>query len=479
MPTDSRDSGYQRSVAVVGAGITGLVAAYELRRQGVNVTLYEAASHAGGCIRTTAADGFIAEHGPNSFVTSPAAEALLSRLGLQREVVEASPTANKRFIVRRGRLQSVPLSPRGLLRTPLLSAHAKLRLITEPFVKAGDADVDESVASFVRRRFGPETLDYGFDPFISGVFAGDPEQLSMSHALPRLFAMEREHGSVFKAVIGGQRAARRARRGEPDAAASTQPVASHPRLISFRHGMGALVGTLEASLAGTLRLQCPVRLLHRNEARWALDAGEARQSHTRSVDAVVLATPTHAMSAMELPAALRQSAVPLEEVEYPPVSTLTLGFRRADIAHALDGFGMLIPSVEHRYMLGALFSSTLFPERAPADHVTITCFVGGTRYPARAREETPALLQHVMYDLRDLLGARGEPVFVKHVLWPRAIPQYNVGYGEVLEAADAMEMSNPGLYLAGNYRHGISVGDCVSSGQRVAQRVAAYLTRAG
>ena len=465
VPTDDRDSGEGRSVAVVGAGITGLVAAYELRRRGVNVTLYESAAHAGGAIRTTRAAGFLAEHGPNSFMTSPAVEALLSQLDLQRDVVNANPASSKRFVARDGTLQPFPLSPPALLTTRLFSVRAKLRLLLEPTIKPGKEDSDESVASFVRRRFGKEVLDYAVDPFMSGVFAGDPEQLSIAHALPRLFRMERDHGSIGKALLAKRR------EGTADI--------ERPRMISFTGGMGMLVDALEASLAGTLRLRCPARLLHRQETRWVVDAGEEGASRTRSVDAVVMATPTHVMTAMELPAALRRHAAPLESVEYPPVSTLTLGFRRADIAHPLDGFGMLLPSTERRNLLGALFNSTLFPDRAPTDHVTITCFLGGTRQPARAREESDGLVRLAMQDLRELLGARGEPVFVKHVFWPRAIPQYNVGHAEAIAAAETMELSNPGLYLAGNYRHGISVGDCIGSGQRVAERVEAYLTRAG
>ncbi|MES2523293.1 MAG: protoporphyrinogen oxidase [Gemmatimonadota bacterium] len=500
VPRDQHDPGDHRSVAVVGAGITGLVAAYELRRRGVNVTLYEASSHAGGVIRTTHAEGFLSEHGPNSFVTSPQVEALLTQLDLQNDVVEANPGANKRFVVRNGQLVPFPLSPPAMLSTSLFSMRAKLRVLLEPLVKASESDGDESVASFVRRRLGREVLDYAVDPFISGIFAGDPEALSMAHAFPRVFQLERAHGSLSKGLMAQRRAASRARKeaaaglkaGEPAAGSAAsnaaggagggtvEPAApTRARLISFVDGMQTLTDALEAALGGTLRLSCPVRLLHRGDTRWVVDAGAEGASRTRSIDAVVMATPAHVMAAMELPAALRRFAAPVEQVEYPPVSTLTLGFRRRDISHPLDGFGMLIPSVEKRSVLGALFSSSLFPSRAPADHVTITCFVGGARYPARARESSEMLVERVMHDLRDLVGARGEPMFVKHVYWPRAIPQYNVGYAAVKEAADAMEMANPGLYLAGNYRNGVSVGDCVASGQQIAERVQAYLARAG
>lgn len=474
------DGGDTRSVAVVGAGITGLVAAYELRRRGVNVTLYEASGHTGGAIRTTHADGFLAEHGPNSFVTSTAVDTLLQQLDLQDDVVEASPGANRRYVVRHGALMPFPLSPPTMLTTGLLSFKAKLRVLMEPLVRTRTQESDESVASFVRRRLGHEVLDYAVDPFISGIFAGDPETLSMAHAFPRVAELERQYGSLSKGLMMTRK---QLAGGEQPATSPGGPMTAAPparaRLISFVDGMQTLTDTLEASIPGTVRLGCPVRLVHRQDARWVVDAGQDGAARSRLVDAVVMATPAHVLAAMELPAAMRKLAAPIERVDYPPVSTLTLGFNREDVAHALDGFGVLVPAVERRALLGALFSSSLFPGRAPDDCVTITCFVGGSRQADRAREDTDLLVERVLLDLRQLLGVRGEPVFAKHVYWSRAIPQYTVGYQAVKDAADTTERQNPGLYLAGNYRNGVSVGDCVASGQQVAERVAAYLTRAG
>jgi protoporphyrinogen/coproporphyrinogen III oxidase len=485
VPPTEPHAGDHRSVAVVGAGITGLVAAYELRQRGVHVTLFEASGHGGGAIRTSHTDGFLAEHGPNSFITSAPVDALLAQLDLQDDVVEANPTANRRYIVRNGTLQSFPMTPPAMLFTRLFSLKAKLRVLLEPLVRKTSTDADESVASFVRRRMGGEVLDYAVDPFISGIFAGDTETLSMMHAFPRVFDLERMHGSLSAGLMATRGRIPEASAMEKAAASGADPrdvpaaPPSRARLISFVDGMQTLTDALEASLVGTLRLGCPVRFLHRNDARWVIEAGHDGESRTRTFDAVVMATPAHVLAAMELPAGLRKQASIVEGVEYPPVSALTLGFARADVAHALDGFGMLIPAKEKRSILGALFSSSLFPDRAPDGHVSITCFVGGTRMPERAREDTDLMVERVLIDLRQLLGVRGKPVFVNHVYWPRAIPQYTVGYQAVKNAADEMESDNPGLYLAGNYRSGVSVGDCVASGQQIAQRVASYLTQAG
>lgn len=478
------ERGEPRSVVVIGAGITGLVAAYELKRRGVTVTVFEAGPRAGGSIGTSLADGFLAEHGPNSFVSSAPVEELLGRLGLQDEVVEANPDANRRYIMRGGRLVAFPMSPLALLTTPLLSFRAKLRVLLEPLVRGGAVGADESVASFVRRRLGKEVLDYAVNPFIAAIFAGDPERLSMAHAFPRVYDLERAHGSLSKGLVRSRRAARNATRdGEADTGgASSESVSAESagaRLISFRDGLQVLTDTLADALGGTLKLSTPVRLLHRGESRWVVETGPDGAVRARAVDAIVLATPAHAVAAMELPASIRRDALPIEQVEYPPVSSLTLGFRREDIAHTLDAFGVLVPEVEQRTVLGILFSSTLFPDRAPDGHVAITVFVGGARQPELARLQTDELVRLVRTDLRDMLGVRGEPVFAKHVYWSRGIPQYSVGYGAVKDAADATEAANPGLYLTGNYRHGVSVGDCIASGQQAAEKVAAYLTRAG
>ena len=486
-PPPEIERGEPRSVVVIGAGITGLVAAYELKGRGVPVTLFEASGQAGGAIGTSLADGFLAEHGPNSFVTSAPVEALIDQLGLQNDVVESNMDTNRRYVVRGGRLLPFPMTPWSMLTTPLLSKRAKLRILLEPLVRANPESGDESIASFVRRRLGSEVLDYAVNPFIAGIFAGDPEQLSMAHAFPRVFALEREYGSLSRGLMKSRRDAYNARRaaagaaapGETNAVPTAHAVPARARLISFRDGLQTLPDALAAALGSTLKLSTPARLLHHGEDRWIIETGHDGAVRARAIDAIVLAAPAHALTAMELPAEIRRYALPIEHVEYPPVSCITLGFRREDVAHPLDGFGVLVPTVEKRQILGALFSSTLFPDRAPDGHVTITVFIGGGRDPKLARLGTDELVRLVRTDLKELLGVRGDPVFAKHVYWPRGIPQYAVGYDAVKDAADATEAANPGLYLTGNFRHGVSVGDCIASGQQVAQNVAAYLAQKG
>ncbi|MBU6365412.1 MAG: protoporphyrinogen oxidase [Gemmatimonadetes bacterium] len=464
------------SVAVVGGGITGLVAAYLLRQRGARVTLFEAADQVGGAIRTTRTDGFLAEHGPGAFLTSPLVEGLLDALGVGPAVVEASPSANRRYVVRDGALVPFPVRPLAMLTTPLLSPPAKLRVLMEPLVRTPSPSPDESVASFVRRRLGPEVLDYAVDPFVAGIFAGDPEQLSLRHAFPRVAELEAQHGSLSRGLMASRRR-RPAPAGHEMPSEWPAPAHARARLVSFADGMQTLPEALGAALGDTVRCRCPVRLLHRQGARWVLEAGGEGAPVTCTVDAVVLATPAHVLAAMELPAELRQWSTAVERVDYPSMSTLVLGFMRDEVAHPLDGYGVLVPTVERRTLLGALFSSSLFPGRAPEGEVAISCFVGGAAGADRAREGTDLLVERLLLELRGLLGVDGEPTFVHHVYWPKGIPQYTVGYQAVKDAAASMETQHPGLYLAGNYRNGVSVGDCVAEGTEVAGRVGRFLGR--
>jgi oxygen-dependent protoporphyrinogen oxidase len=192
---------------------------------------------------------------------------------------------------------------------------------------------------------------------------------------------------------------------------------------------------------------------------------------TLTADAVVSTLPLHALSRIDIGQSAHPALTRLAAVPYPPVSSLALGFRRADVGHALDGFGVLVPSAERKRILGVLFSSTLFEHRAPDDVVLLTCFLGGVRQPDVGRMETAALLDVVLPELASILGVTGTPTFVQHTVWPNAIPQYNVGHDDVSHAADAVEAAMPGLIVDGQFRRGVSVGDCIAAGALIASRV--------
>ena len=423
--------------------------------------MYEASDRIGGSIKSERKDGYLAELGPSSLAApSGQVAALLSDLGLDASRVPALSTARNRYIVRRGRLTRLPMSPAELLTSRLLSNVAKLAIFGEPLVEAGDSPLEESVAAFVRRRFNQEVVDYVVNPFVAGVFAGDPEQLSVRHAIPKLHALERTHGSVMKAFVQMMKARRQAEQGGAGS------------MISFRGGLQEIPDALGRELNSELRLRAPVTQLRSGPRGWTV--GAAFQT-PELFDAVVYAAPSHSLDEIDLDLAAAERLSTLSSILHPPVAVLALGFRRDQVTHPLDGFGFLAPEVERRRVLGVIFSSSLFPDRAPAGHVMLTAFVGGTRDPDFVQADPQTLTARVLDDLRQLLGTRGEPTFRTVQVWPKAIPQYVLGYGRFKEIADDVERRNPGLVLAGTYRDGVSLGDAIGSGEQAAARIGEHL----
>ena len=453
------------AIAIVGAGLAGLTAAYRLKRKGHRVVVYESSERVGGVIRTERREGYLAELGPTSMSAAggPVAE-LFADLGLDATRVEAQREARKRYIVRKGRLVALPSSPAQLLTTRLLSNGAKLAIFGEPMIEPGDSPMEESVATFVRRRFNQEVLDYVANPFVGGIFAGDPEQLSARHALPRLHDLEHTHGSVMKALGQMMRAGR-----GPDEAPG-------PTLLSFRTGLQEIPEAFARELRAELRLKATVTQIRRGPRGWTVTAA---YQPAELYDAVIYAAPAHCADEVDLAFESGDRVKTLGSITHPPVTVLALGFRVEDVAHKLDGFGFLVPDVERRNVLGVIFSSTVFPGRAPERHVLLTAFVGGVRHPDLANADLNTLTARVIDDLRLLLGVRGEPTFRAVHAWPKAIPQYTLSYGRFKEIMDDAERRNTGLALTGSYRDGVALGDVIASASQAADRIAAQIGAAG
>lgn len=451
-----------QSIAVVGGGVTGLAAAWHLHSRGHRVTLFEQSGRLGGAVMTHARNGWLMECGPNSLLESPAFDELVTGLGLEQERLYAAPEAKNRYLVRNGRLLAVPMAPPKLLTSPLFSWRTKLRLVAEPFRRAGARrPADVSLAALVRDHFGQEIVDYAVNPLVAGVYAGDPDRLSTKCAFPQLWESEQTHGSIIRGQIAAMK--RKRARGERRAS----------RIASFRDGLQALPAALAARLpSGVVRTDAPVINLTPGRP-WKVVWREGGLAASGEFDAVVLALPAQALAGLPIGPGDERPLAALSDVVYPPVTSLFFGFRRDQVAHPLDGFGALVPAVERRSILGVLFSSTLFPDRAPAGHVALTVYVGGTRQPDLARMEPDALRPKVLADLRDLLGISGDPVFSHATFWPRAIPQYNLGYERFFAAIEQAESRHPGLFVGGHVRDGISLANCIAAGARLAAAVAA------
>ncbi len=430
-------------VIIIGGGISGLASAWFLREKGWRPIVLEAGDPVGGSIRSRQEAGFLMDTGANSMMLKgEIVPAWFRRIGMDGEMIEANPLAKRRYVLKEGIPLAMPNGPLAFLRSPILSAAAKVRLLGEPF-HLPSADPDESIAAFVRRRLGPEVLDWMVDPFVSGVFAGDPERLSLRATLPRLAALEDAGGSLLR---GAWRTRRTKRPGRAAA-----------RLVSFRNGLQQLPLKVAELLGDTVHGGCAVEQIHREGDLWVAEAAGQSWRAPR----LVLAVPAYV--AAQLLAPLRaELAAELHAIPYPSVMTMALGFAQAQVTHALDGFGMLIPRKLGLETLGVLFSSTIFPGRAPADHVLLTAFIGGAQNDINARPDA-ALLNTVVQEISPALGISGAPHFVHTRRWQRAIPQYEQGHLDRIRRIDAALATLPGLVLRANWRDGVALGDCIEN----------------
>lgn len=459
----------QRSVAIIGAGIAGLTAAYRLHERGFRVKVFERNAHAGGAIRTHREDGWLAECGPNSVqYGAPELKKLVADLGLEPDLQIANQAAKKRFIVRNGWFMPVPMGPGQFLSTPLFGFRTKLSLFTELFSRPRIRNTDVSLAELVRSHYTQELVDYAVNPLIAGIYAGDPEKLSVKNAFPSLWEAERLKGSLPRGFIAAAKAKR--------AAGAPKKKGAAP-IVSFRLGLQQLTDTLAARLpAGAVELNTTVETIIPGRPH-RLVCSRGAEKCGGEFDYVVLAVPAPALAQITFGTLAERPLATLDTIAHPPVSSLFLGFKREDVTHPLDGFGGLTPEKERRDTLGILFSSTLFPCRAPEGHVALTVFAGGMRQPEHARLSTEQLLARIDRDLRELVGVKGKPVFVHHTFWPRAIPQYQIGYERHLETMSGLEHRTSGLFIGGQCRDGISLPDCCKSGEKLANRVAEFAAK--
>ncbi len=444
-------------IVVVGAGVTGLSLAYTLqedaRRAGapLSVTVLEAAPRIGGHAHSTRVDGFLVEAGPNGFLNrEPQVMALIEQLGLAPRLVEARPEAKRRFILRGGRLCQVPDGPATLITTPALSWRAKLRLMYEPFAPGPPAGVEETIHEFATRRIGAEAAEMLVDAAVSGISAGDSRRLSVSAQFPMMTEMERDHGSLVKAMF-----ARRSKGQGPS------------KLLSFDHGMGTLTSTLAERLGGAVHTTSPVRSIERAGAAWRLNVngGDALEA-----DHVVLTT------AARVAAPLVQGIDPvlsssLQGVGYAGIAVVALGYEVADIPRALDGYGYLVTRPEEMATLGVVWESSLFPGRAPAGQALLRVMLGGSRRPDIVEAPDEQKVDVARQELVRVMGIRQAPRHVSVFTWPGAIAQYMVGHQERRASVMDRLRLHPGLALCGTSYDGVSFNHAVKSGRVMARQL--------
>lgn len=454
------DSG---QVVVVGGGISGLACAARLQQIGVPVTLFEASERAGGLIGTVEKDGFLFESGPQSFQGTDVLLGLIRDLGIESELCNADPQA-PRYVLRRGRLREIPMSPQAVLTTSLLGVGARWKIVSEAFRKTKPPEDEESIAQFVRRKFGHEILEYLVSPFVSGVYAGDPEKLSLRAAFPTLEEWERDYGSVLRGAIKS-RGANRTAKGAPP-------------LCSFRRGLSTLTQAIAAKLGNSVQTSARVEAVTRANGQgvggFQVRVARKGGTDTLTASAVVIAAPAYVASRLVAPFAA-DLAHELSGIAYASLAVVGTGYYGKQTSMDLDGFGVLIPRSEKHRTLGIVWNSSLFPGRAPEGQMTLASFIGGATDPEIAKKSEREIAAIVQKDHEQILGIAGSPVTSAIWVHQKALPQYNLGHGHIVRAMRDAERSVPGLYFAGNYLEGPSIGKCVECGFETAEGVQSYL----
>jgi oxygen-dependent protoporphyrinogen oxidase len=450
---------------VIGGGISGLSCGYHLQQAGIPVRVLESGNHPGGAIATKRMGGFLFELGPQSFLSTEPLIRLIDALGLKDELLQADPQA-PRYILVGGRMIPAPLAPPSLLTTSLLSGGTKWRLFTEILRRTRPPSEDESVAAFVHRKFGDELLNRLVGPFVSGVYAGDPERLSLRAAFPKIHEFESQYGSVLRGAV------------------KSRPAKATPRggLCSFREGMETLPRALAARLADSLLLETSVEALRGGKANgqpwFEIEVSSHTHPHTIAANAVVVATPTNIASQI-LPGLSDKFPSLFSRIEYAPIAVVSACYRREQMQQPPDGFGFLVPRAEGLRVLGTVFNSALFAGRAPEGMVSFTSFAGGATDPQLCVLSDEKITEIICTEVAQVLGITGKPVTTNLHRYARALPQYNLGHTQIVQSLETVTRSIPGLFLAGNYLSGPSIGSCVEQAEQTAEAVRIYLASIG
>ena len=448
-------------VAIVGGGIAGLAAAYELRQRGVSVQVLEAASRPGGVVTTERVDGWVIDGGPDSMlVQKPAAVALCRELGLGDRLI-STLTPRTAYVLRDGRLHPLaegsflgfPLKFSALARSSLFTTAGKLRLASELLIPRREGDEDESIGAFVRRRFGEEAVDYLAEPLLAGIHAGDVDRLSIRALFPRLLEAERQSGSVLRAF--------RALRVTPSPQGA---------FVSLPGGTGELIDALLAALPGIVHTSARVTDLRR-AGSLVLESGIGRLQ----ARAVILAIPAYGAASL-LRAFDTTIAAFCDAVPYASTATVVFGYRKEQIAHPMQGTGFVVPRVERSALLAGTWVTSKWPGRAPDGHVLVRGFLGGGRDPHRLDASDEELIETARDELEDLLDITGDPVITRFFRWTRQSPQYEVGHLQRVAAIDDRLAELPGVFLTGSGFRAIGIPDCVADARATAARAAAYVS---
>jgi len=462
-------------IVIVGAGISGLSTAHYLLRdlaaagRSAELVILEAEKVPGGKMRTIVEEGFRMEWGPNGFLTNkPFSLDLVKELGIEDRLYPSSDLARKRFIYSGGVLHRLPETPPAFLRSKLLSLPGRLRVMAEPFAKGPPRGVDESLGDFARRRLGGEALEKLIDPMVTGIFAGDPDRMSLRSCFPLICDLEEKYGGLIRGMFSLARERRKA--------GVRREMSAGPGgvLTSFDDGVQTLIDVLAGRLSEGLHLGVSVHGARLRDGKLLLSIREDGQNGEIDADLVLLATPAYAAADILRPLDSGLGGA-LAGIPYSPISVVALGYDRATLRNPLDGFGFLIPRGERRKILGALWDSSVFPNRAPEGRALIRAMVGGIRGPELAALPEKDLLELTRKELSGIMGIEDEPVLARIFFHEKGIPQYLVGHGKRLDRIEERLAAHPGIFVNSNAYRGIALNDCVRESRLTAERIARTL----
>lgn len=479
-------SNQKSKVVIIGGGLSGLAAAFrlqELKQTGRfdgEFVLLEAGSRLGGTIQTVRRDDFLLELGADAFLSDkPAALNLVKRLGIEDQLIPTNDENRRSFIVRDKRLRAVPagfqlIAPSNIeafFASELISRKGKIRLANERFLLPAPPQTDESLASFIRRRFGNEALWRIAQPMFAGIYTANPEKLSMRATQPRFLELEQKHGSVIEGLI---KTSEQSAIGNPRSAIEASG-ARYSLFLSFQNGMQTLLDTLASKMPRDfLRLDAQARTLSFNTIQrlWFIELENGEQI---TADAVCLALPAHVIAEL-LQNQFSEISKELATVEFASTATLNLAFKRNQIAHELNGFGFVVPFIEKRTLMASTFSSVKFSGRASSDYVLLRAFVGGALQPEMFALDDEAMTAGVLQDLRELVGLTGKPLFAQVSRWARSMPQYHVGHLEKVERINDLLARVPSLALATTAIDGVGIPDSIRHGETAAEKLVNFLS---
>ncbi len=479
-------------VAVIGGGITGLAVAQRLvsRSENVQVVLLESSRRLGGIIRTEAADGFLMELGPDSFITNkPAAIQLCEEVGFTDQLIPTDAGFRRSLVLRNGKPMPVPdgfmlmapSKPWAILTTPILSLAGRLRLLSEALISRRTTEEDESLASFVRRRFGQQALERLVQPLIGGIYTADPEKLSLKATMPRFSEMEQSHGSVIRATLAQQKIDRKRSSAQQESSSdssdgdSSGSGARYGLFATAAGGLSDMVAAIERTLlkSGRVEIQLGVEVASierptASNSHWAVQLKDQR---SMMFDAVIVTLPTHAAARILKTAISPELHAALQEIEYASSAIVVSGHQLSDFDHPMDAFGLVVPAIERRKILAVSFSSRKFPDRAPAGQILLRTFVGGAMQPELLNNDDDTIAGFVNAELRSIFGMKAEPMFSEVIRYNNAMPQYHVGHLDRVARIESLLKNTPGLHLAGSAYTGVGIPDSIASGWVAADNV--------